>query len=40
MSPSIKSRKPLGVAVWLWVAVPFGYGLYELIRKATQLFTG
>jgi hypothetical protein len=26
--------------VWLWVAVPFGYGLYELIRKATQLFTG
>ncbi|MGW4231495.1 MULTISPECIES: MFS transporter small subunit [Streptomyces] len=28
------------VFVWLWVAVPFGYGLYELARKATQLFTG
>ncbi|MGP3751271.1 MULTISPECIES: MFS transporter small subunit [Streptomyces] len=28
------------VFVWLWVAVPFGYGLYELVRKATQLFTG
>lgn len=28
------------VLVWLWVAVPFGYGLYELTRKATQLFTG
>ncbi|WP_417814622.1 MFS transporter small subunit [Streptomyces mutomycini] len=26
--------------VWLWVAVPFAYGLYELVRKATQLFTG
>jgi len=28
------------VFVWLWVAVPFTYGLYELVRKATQLFTG
>jgi hypothetical protein len=25
---------------WLWVALPFAYGLYELVRKATQLFTG
>ncbi|WP_443054508.1 MFS transporter small subunit [Streptomyces sp. NBC_00683] len=37
---STRSRKPLMVLVWLWVAVPFGYGLYELARKATQLFTG
>lgn len=35
-----RSRKPLMALVWLWVAVPFGYGLYELVRKATQLFTG
>jgi hypothetical protein len=35
-----RSRNSLGVAVWAWVAVPFAYGLYELIRKATQLFTG
>ncbi|MGW0791733.1 MFS transporter small subunit [Streptomyces sp. NPDC002911] len=28
------------VFVWLAVAVPFAYGLYELVRKATQLFTG
>ncbi|MFI1396731.1 hypothetical protein [Streptomyces sp. NPDC020681] len=40
MSTNIRSHKALGVAVWLWVAVPFAYGLYELIRKATQLFTG
>ncbi|MDQ0944784.1 hypothetical protein [Streptomyces sp. V1I1] len=39
-SPSTRSRRALGAAVWLWVAVPFGYGLYELIHKAGQLFTG
>jgi hypothetical protein len=37
---STSSRKPLMVFAWLWVAVPFAYGLYELARKATQLFTG
>jgi hypothetical protein len=25
---------------WLWVGAPLAYGLYELVRKATQLFTG
>ncbi len=35
-----RSRRTLTAAAWLWVAVPFAYGLYELIRKATQLFTG
>lgn len=34
------SRRTLTAVVWLWVALPFAYGLYELIRKATQLFTG
>lgn len=34
------SRRTLTVVVWLWVALPFAYGLYELISKATQLFTG
>jgi hypothetical protein len=37
---SSRSRKALFGVVWLWVALPFAYGLYELIRKATQLFTG
>lgn len=33
-------RTPLIVFAWLWVGVPLAYGLYELVRKATQLFTG
>ena len=33
-------RRPLIVLAWLWVGIPLGYGLYELVRKATQLFTG
>lgn len=35
-----QSRLALGVIAWLWVAAPFGYGLYELILKLRQLFTG
>jgi len=36
-----KSRRTgLIVFAWLWVGVPLVYGLYELVRKATQLFTG
>jgi hypothetical protein len=23
---------------WLWVAIPFGYGLFELLVTAKQLF--
>ncbi|MEU8974770.1 hypothetical protein AB0D11_36865 [Streptomyces monashensis] len=34
------SRRSLIVLAWLWVAVPLGYGVYELVQKATQLFTG
>ncbi|WP_435888681.1 MFS transporter small subunit [Streptomyces niveus] len=32
-------RTPLIVFAWLWVGVPLAYGLYELVQKATQLFT-
>jgi hypothetical protein len=34
------NRIPLMVIAWAWVAVPFGYGIYELIQKVTQLFNG
>ncbi|BDH06764.1 MULTISPECIES: MFS transporter small subunit [Streptomyces] len=33
-------RRALIAFSWLWVAAPLAYGLYELVRKATQLFTG
>lgn len=33
-------RTALTVFAWLWVGAPLAYGLYELVRKATQLFTG
>ncbi|MEU9517948.1 hypothetical protein [Streptomyces sp. NPDC048224] len=33
-------RRPLIALTWLWVGAPLAYGLYELVRKATQLFTG
>ncbi|GAA2626543.1 MFS transporter small subunit [Streptomyces axinellae] len=33
------ARTPLAVLAWLWVGLPLVYGLYELISKATQLFT-
>ena len=31
---------PLIVLAWAWVILPFLYGVYELIHKVTQLFTG
>ena len=31
-------RTALLVVAWLWVLVPFAYGLYELIRSVTRLF--
>jgi hypothetical protein len=33
-------RRPLIAFAWLWVGAPLCYGLYELVQKATQLFTG
>jgi hypothetical protein len=38
--PDPPSRRPLTAFTWLWVGAPLAYGLYELVRKATQLFTG
>ena len=28
----------LAVIAWLWVLVPFGYGLYQLLIKIPALF--
>ncbi|MGI5379430.1 MFS transporter small subunit [Streptomyces sp. CA-251387] len=39
-SSSPPSRRGLIAFAWVWVGVPLAYGLYELVRKATQLFTG
>ncbi|MCX5561991.1 hypothetical protein [Streptomyces sp. NBC_00038] len=33
-------RRPLIAFAWLWVGAPLAYGVYELVQKATQLFTG
>ncbi|MFF4347162.1 hypothetical protein [Streptomyces sp. NPDC001530] len=33
-------RRGLITFAWLWVAAPLCYGLYELVLKAKQLFTG
>ncbi|RLV65038.1 putative membrane protein [Streptomyces sp. CBMAI 2042] len=38
--PEARERRPLIALTWLWVGAPLAYGLYELFRKATQLFTG
>jgi len=32
------NRSALMVIAWLWVGLPFVYGLYQLIVKVTQLF--
>ncbi|MFD4625832.1 hypothetical protein [Streptomyces sp. NPDC058475] len=34
------SRRGLIAVAWLWVGAPLCYGLYELVLKAKQLFTG
>ena len=31
-------RLALTVFAWLWVAVPFGYGVWQLLVKVVQLF--
>ncbi len=28
------------VLAWLWVLIPFSYGLYQLVVKIPALFTG
>ena len=37
-SQSQPKRVALLIFAWAWVVLPFGYGLYELIRKVAQLF--
>lgn len=34
------NRSALMVVAWLWVGLPFAYGLYQLIVKVVQLFQG
>ncbi|MEV6906592.1 hypothetical protein [Amycolatopsis sp. NPDC051071] len=42
MSEPVTERRRTGLMVlaWLWVAIPFAYGVYELFRKVVQLFGG
>ncbi|QWF77429.1 MFS transporter small subunit [Amycolatopsis minnesotensis] len=28
------------IVAWLWVGIPFAYGVYELVLKVVQLFGG
>ncbi|WP_456115203.1 MFS transporter small subunit [Streptomyces endophyticus] len=37
---SAPERRGLIALAWLWVGLPLAYGVYELVQKATQLFTG
>jgi hypothetical protein len=30
----------IGIVAWLWVLIPFAYGLYQLIIKIPALFAG
>lgn len=39
-APGSGARGPLMALAWLWVGLPFAYGVYELILKLRQLFTG
>jgi hypothetical protein len=34
-----RNASPVFIALaWLWVALPFGYGVWQLFAKITQLF--
>ena len=30
----------IGIVAWLWVLIPFAYGLYQLVIKIPALFAG
>ena len=32
------AQRVAAVVAWLWVVVPFGYGLYQLLVKIPALF--
>ncbi|MEU4171700.1 hypothetical protein AB0F46_33070 [Streptomyces sp. NPDC026665] len=38
--PGPPDRRALTAFAWLWVGAPLCYGVYELVQKATQLFSG
>jgi len=37
---SVPNRTALIVFAWLWVGLPFAYGVWQLLTKVVQLFTG
>lgn len=44
MSHESAPRRPvdprlLVLGTWIWVGVPFGYGIYQLVQKIHPLFT-
>jgi len=45
-TPESTQEKPaggtlvIGIIAWLWVLIPFTYGLYQLIIKIPALFAG
>ncbi|MFS4091118.1 MFS transporter small subunit [Streptomyces sp. AF1A] len=40
LRPGGRTHAALIALAWLWVGAPLAYGVYELVQKATQLFTG
>jgi hypothetical protein len=34
------NRTTLMVVAWLWVGIPFAYGVYELILNVIKIFKG
>jgi len=45
-TPETTQEKPassmlvIGIVAWLWVLIPFAYGLYQLLIKIPALFAG
>lgn len=38
-APAAGTQKVIGVVAWLWVGLPFLYGLVQLIVKIPALFS-
>lgn len=38
-TPMDPKLRPLLVFMWLWVGIPFSYGIYKLLEKVDALFT-
>ena len=39
-APSAGTQRVIGVVAWLWVGLPFLYGLVQLVAKIPALFAG